>query len=162
MVDRRRHLPGLGRNGWRNHVVSGADVVALDAEPAVNQCVRLQRTHDAGEAMRAVAGHHARGVEPDQRHRSITGQQLSNLWLGLAAEVLVVVLLVVRRKVPGIAGAVRLVPVLRLRVVEPEADAAARAGVGQLLEDIALERRRVDDVVGTRLRLEEGIERVRN
>ena len=102
----------------------------------------------------AIAGHHARRVEPDERDGAVAGQQLAHLRLRLAAQVLVVVFLVVGAEVPGVAGAVRLVPVLRLRVVEAEADAALRAGVGELLEHVALERRGVDDVVGAGLRLE--------
>ena len=105
--------------------------------------------------MRAVAGHHARRVEPDQRDRPVAGEQLADLRFRFAAQVLVVVLLFVRAEVPGVAGAVRLVPVLRLRVVEAEPDAAARARVSELLQDVALERRRVDDVVRARLRLEQ-------
>ena len=112
------------------------------------------RTMSVKRCARAV-GHHARRIEPDQRHRAVAGEQLAHLRLGLLAQVLVVVLLLVRAEVPVVAGAVRIVPVLRLRVVEAEADAALRARVGQLLEDVALERRGVDDVVGADLRIEQ-------
>ena len=106
-------------------------------------CGRCQRT--AGP--RSVDVHHARRVEPDQTDRAVAGEQLLHLRLGFVSQVLVKILLVVGSEIPGVAGAVRLVPVLRLRVVEAEPDAVPGAGLGQLLERVALERRGIHDVV---------------
>ena len=79
-----------------------------------------------------------------------------DLRLRLVAQILIEVLLgLVGEEVPGVAGAVRLVPVLRLRVVEPQAHAVFRARGGELLEHVALERRGVDDVVRADLRVVE-------
>ena len=86
-------------------------------------------------------------VEPDQADGAVAGEQFLHLRLGFAAQVLVVILLVVGTEIPGVAGAVGLVPVLRLRVIDAEADVVALARVGQFLERIAMEGRGVVDVV---------------
>jgi hypothetical protein len=118
VVDRRRHLPRLALHVGGDDVVAGARVVAVGAEPAVDERIRLEVAHELREAVRTIAGHHARRVEPDERDRSVAREQFPDLRLGLASQVLVVVFFLVSAEVPGISRAVRFVPVLRLGVIE--------------------------------------------
>ena len=100
--------------------------------------------------------HHARRIEPDQAHWAVVAQQFLHLRLGLSAQVLVEILAVVRAEIPGVSGAVRLVPVLRLRIVEAEPDVVPRARRRQFAQRIAVKRGRVPDVVLAHRRMVHG------
>src|SRR6266516_5083324 len=133
VIDGRGRFPRVLRTLVGDGVVAGSPVVAFlagHAKTAVDQAVGLDGADDVDEALAALRRHHARRVEPYEADRAVVGQDLAHLGLGLVAEILVVVLSVVRTEVPGVAGAVGFVPVLRLRVIEAEAHPLARAGLG--------------------------------
>jgi hypothetical protein len=71
-------------------------------------------------------------------------------------EVLLKILFGVVRKIPIVTDGVRFVPILRLRVIEAELDAGFLRRVGELFQRVALEWRRIVDVVLGRLRTVHG------
>ena len=114
---------------------------------SANQRGRLERVYDVDEAPLPLRVHHARRVEPEEAQRAVAGQQFLYLRLGFAAEVLVEILLAVGAEVPVVSGAVGLVPVLRLGVIEAELHVVSGAGRRQFLQRVAMERRPIDHVV---------------
>lgn len=87
---------------------------------------------------------------------SVLSEQLTDLRDDFVLEVAVEVFLALVGEVPIVADAVGLVPVLGLRIVEAQPDALALAGRRQFLHGVAMEGRRVDDVVLAGLGVEHG------
>ncbi len=148
------HAPG--HDLIRDAVVARRAIIAFAAQPTVDQAVGLKLAYHVGKLAGALLGHEARRVKPDQTQRAILRQQFAHLRKGLVAQVLIEILLVIRAEIPGVSRTVGFVPILRLRIVETEFDAAFGAGRLQLLHRITFERRGIDDVVAARLRFEHG------
>src|SRR5579859_5778981 len=106
------NFPVALHNAVGNSVIAHRTIVAFGPEAAVDQGGGLQGVHDVDESLAALAAHHARRIEPDEADRAIACKQLFDLRLGLAAQILVEVLLVVGTEIPGIARAIGFMPVL--------------------------------------------------
>ena len=129
-------------------VVAQAPVVAhLVADAAAHQAVGLQRAHQPLQPQALSPRNALRGVEPDQADGAVLREQLLHLGPALAAQVAVEVFPGRIGIVPGVAHGVRVVPVLRLRVVEAEPDPRLAAFAGQVGHGVAAEGRGIDDVV---------------
>ena len=130
-----------------NLVIAQAAVVAhVVADAPAHQAIRLQPVHEVAQLDAVLAADGVGGVEPDQPHRAVPGEQLAQLRLYLALQVGGEVLLL-RSEVPVVAGAARIVPILVLGIVEAEPDAGIAAGIRQLGQRIAPVRGGVHDVV---------------
>ena len=147
VVDGRRNFPDAWYHLIGDSVVACRAVIAFAAEPAIDQAIWLKLAHHVGELLGALFGHQSRRVEPDHAERAVLREDLARLRRRLVAQVLIEVLLVVGAEVPGVARAVRLMPILRLRVIEAEFDPAFGACGLKLLQRVAVERRGVYDVV---------------
>ena len=164
-------LAGLGL--VRDLVVVRREVVTkVVADPPVDEAARLVFPHEVAEAPRLLFRHRHRHVEPDEAEVAVLRQDLLRLRNRLLGEVALEVIGGVVGEVPvvpplavllapdlAVAGvvhpapaAVRIAPVEVLRVIEPELYARRAARLGDLLEGIAPERRRVHDVVLRHLR----------
>ncbi len=152
-VDRGTGLAVLGQRDRRHLVIAQRDVitpflVTARAEPAVDDAVRLFPAHERQQPAGLIRGDLRRRVEPQLADRAVIAQQLVHLGKHLVVEESLEIFLFLVRVIPAVAGRVRMMPVHRLRVVHPEPHPLVGAGLRQFADDIPLERRRVDDVVG--------------
>src|SRR5262245_61469376 len=154
VVGRRGNFPDAGHYLIWYAIVARRAVIAFAAQPPVNQAIRLQLAHQLREQLGALFVHQARRVEPDHAERAVLREYLAHLRQRFVSQILIEVFLVVGAEVPCVARAVRLVPILRLRVVEAELDPPFGARSLKLLQRVALEPRGVEDVVFAGLRLE--------
>jgi len=143
-------VEGAGSPGRRGVVVPEAV-----ADAAVDQAVGLEPVHEVHKLPRLRWRDRSRRVEPDAGDGTVVGQQLLDLRHRLAPKVAREVA-ALRREVPRVADRVALVPVLRLRVVEPQTQAFGPARIRQLPERVAAEGRGVHDVVRADRGLEHG------
>ncbi len=150
VVNRGGGLPRARGDDVGDFVVAARLIIlqASGAEAAVDEGIGLDTADQLDEARATLGGHQVRRIEPDQADGSVVGEQLAHLWQRLVTQIAVEVLLVIRLEVPVVAGAVRLVPILRLRVVETEFDIAFGAGRLEFLEGIAVPGGGVVDIVG--------------
>src|SRR6185437_8982181 len=101
-------------------------------DPSADQALRLKRMHKVDQGSALLGRDAARCVEPDQADRTIIGKQFAYLRFDVVFDIAREVL-VFLDEVPIIAVAVRMMPVLRLRVVEAKQYPLAPALRRQLL-----------------------------
>src|SRR5713101_308397 len=100
------------------------------SDASAHDAIRLDLMHQVGQLPALFRRDDARRIEPDQSDRSVIGEQLSDLWFDFVLQVAREVFLTYVRPVPCVTVAIGLVPILRLRVVEAQLDAASLAGAG--------------------------------
>ena len=87
--------------------------------------------HEVDELLTLSFGHISRRIEPYQTDRPIIREYLAHLRLDLFLEVFSEILFAFILKIPIVADSVRLVPILRLRIIETELDAGLLRGGGK-------------------------------
>ena len=130
----------------------------------VDQAIGTVLAHHVTEAFYTLHVHTDRCVVPDQVDLVVC-HQLLDLGERLFRDVAIHIRLEIHGQVgmdvaelgsPVQVGRVRLVPVLRIGIVDAELQTLRMAGLAQLLDDIPLERCVVDDIVLADQGIEEG------
>ena len=80
----------------------------------------MNGTDKVDEELAAGGRHEPRRVEPDKTDGAVAGEEFADLRQRFLAQVTVEVFLRIRPEIPVVAGAVGVVPVLRLGIVEAQ------------------------------------------
>jgi len=144
-----------GRAGGGDALLRRAQVARVAAAEAVVRDDARLEIEQGQQHLGPLLGHVGRRVPPEHRELAVVREDLAHLRDGDVAKVRVHVTILSRVPVAAGRRAARVVPVLRLRVVEAEAQAVLAAGLGQRRQQVLAVRRRVHHVPVRRLRVEQ-------
>ncbi len=134
IVQRRRNLPVAFIRKTGDEVVSCGHIFAqLIADPPADNTVRLEALHQIHHLLAFFLCRPHGGIEPDQGDVSILGQKLPKLREAFPFQVCAVILLGI---VLSVDVPVRIVPVLRLGIIESQLHVILVAGFPELSHDI--------------------------